>query len=497
MDAKERLRQNLTDKEYREQYADSTLVSDISAQVQALRRQRGLSQEELAERIGSKQPKISSIETPPDGDKLPNWELGTLNRVAHALGTRLRVRFESYGSLVEELGTLTTESLRRPDAKDDPILFPRPKMPEPDAKAPERTRWMQEMMIPWLWDDRLDIARLIGWLRGRGLPPVGHEEEPYHWLLRGISLKGTARDYLEKRFAERLAIVLGEQPDVYPLVEDDPDEFLLNLYWTCAGLVQPGFLAEQVWRAYQRLKGSKLAGAVRDALQGALVHNQFGETKPFKEIWAPMVEKGRHYWLRGDEIVGYEGTLFRYRTFKKDLESVFWALGRISHRWKEGSADQQNRFKSLIERTPELNRPSAVNEMIDYAVSRDSGWEDWARNLVVVVEDEVLPAPASAARPGAQPMSLSFVVRQGPVAVYAEWKPGHTMIAGLYFNELKVVPFDAQRRSDQPNASIFLNFVLTNLGNAQEVHPDLAFSAKMLHARTHHLTLENRSLLPA
>ena len=132
-------------------------------------------------------------------------------------GTRLKMRFETYGSLVDEFGTLTTDSLRLPNQADDPILFPGPPMPEPDAKAPERSRWMQALMIPWLWQDRLDIPRLIGWLQGSGLPPVGHDEEPYHWLLRGIPIPGEARDYLERRFAERLAIVLGEQPDVHPV----------------------------------------------------------------------------------------------------------------------------------------------------------------------------------------------------------------------------------------------------------------------------------------
>ena len=491
MDAnKERLRQSLKNTEYREQYADSTLVSDISIQVQALRRQRGLSQEDLAKRIGSKQPKISSIEMPPNGDKLPNWELATINRIAHALGTRLKVRFENYGSLVEELGTLTTESLRRPDVEDDPILFPRPAVPEPDPNAPERTRWMQAVMIPWLWDDRLDIPRLIGWLHGRGLPAVGHDEEPYHWLLRGIAVKGPARDYLEKRFAERLAIVLGEQPDVALPGERDSEEFLLNLYWTCAGLVRPGFLAEQLWRAYQRLKGSKLGGAVRDALQGALVHNQFGETRPLRELWAPMLEKGRQYWLRGDEVVGYEGVLLRHRTTKPDLETVFWALGRISQLWKEDSADSKARFKELIEGTPEFRDPNAVNQMIDYAARPDSEWEEWARRLVMVVEEPRVMAAVAGC--DTQP-PLCLNLRQDQVAVQAIWNPGQAVTYRLFVHGSELAHFAEQRnlRRD-PDIVIFLNTVITELGNTQEDRPELGFSAKLLHAKTFHLLQESR-----
>src|ERR1035438_1990564 len=257
-DRKERLRGDLLDREYREQYATSTLIENVSAQVQALRRQRGMTQGQLAEAIGTKQPRISNVEAPLDTAGMPNWEMDTLNRIAQALGTRLEISFETYGSLVEKLGSVTSDSLRRAEFECDPVLFPRPVMPTPDADAPERTRWMQELMIPWLWEEKLEIGRLIGWLQGRGLPPVGHDEEPHQWLLRGISIPGPAREFLEKRFAERLAVVLGEEPDVEPLVSSRNEDFLANLYWTCAGLNRPSFLAEQLWQTYKRLKDTKL-----------------------------------------------------------------------------------------------------------------------------------------------------------------------------------------------------------------------------------------------
>jgi len=266
---RERLRSQLTDLEYAEQYSDSVLFENVSAQVQALRRQRGISQEHLAERIGSKQPRISNVESPKGDGEWPNWEVGTLNRIAHALGGRLEIKIRSYGSIAAEFGAVNSESLRIPDHADDPDLFPLPPTPEPDPKAPEQTRWMQKLMIPWLWEDRLDLRQLYDWLRGRGLPPVGLDEEPYQWLLRGIAIQGPAREPLEKRFAERLSILLGEEPDV--VMPDGGEDFLRNLYWTCAGLRRPTFLAEQLWNTYKRLKETKLRGDVRDALQAALV----------------------------------------------------------------------------------------------------------------------------------------------------------------------------------------------------------------------------------
>ena len=370
-------------------------------------------------------------------------------------GTRLKMRFETYGSLVDEFGTLTTDSLRLPDVADDPILFPRPPMPEPDAKAPERSRWMQALMIPWLWQDRLDIPRLIGWLQGSGLPPVGHEEEPYHWLLRGISIPGEARDYLERRFAERLAIVLGEQPDVHPLVDSDPDEFLLNLYWTCAGLVRPGFLAEQLWRAYKRLKGSKLSGAVRDALQGALVHNQFGETKPLKELWTPMVEKGRHSWLRGDETVGYEGILLRHRTIKADLDSVLWALGKISHRWNE---QRTAGFQKLVWQVPDLDKYEVCRMLVESANHPHAGWPEWARQILPIV---------SYRHPSGEALEIS--VRFQGSEFYAVWPVGQRPTTGFRKEG------SSQERSVQqsalsgsPQRILLLNELLTRIGDSEE-----------------------------
>jgi transcriptional regulator with XRE-family HTH domain len=485
---KEQLREKLRDKEYREQYADSALVNDISSQVQALRRQRGLSQEDLARRVGTKQPTISNIEMPRGGN-LPNWEITTLNRIAHALGIRLKIKFETYGSLLDELDEVTTESLRRPSAQDDRQIFPPPPKPGPDAAAPERTRWMQEVMIPWLWEDRLDMPRLVGWLRGRGLPPVGHEEEPYHWLLRGIAVEGSARDHLEMRLAERLAIVLGEQPDVSPFDPDDPDEFLLNLYWTCAGLERPGFLAEQLWRAYARLRGSKLSGAVRDALQAAVMHNQFGETKPLK-IWAAMVEQGRHSWFRGDEVTGFKAILIRHRTVKADLETVFWALGKISKLWKDSSIDKESRFMKLIELIPDLSSPEKVNQMSDYASAQGSDWEEWAKELVTVKEEKALQATAGA---GGDSGHLTLKLRLGELALRAEWRQGQIATGNLRFGNNELPLFEDQGIvSQQPNMIVFLNAVATDLGNAQEDRPEIEFSAKMLHAKTLRMVRETR-----
>jgi len=470
---KERLRMDLRDRAYREQYAVSTLVENVSAQVLALRRQRGLTQESLANRIGTKQPRISHVEVPPDSDKLPNWEVDTLNRIAQALGTRLKITFETYGSLVEELDSITSDSLRRPEVLNDPILYPRPPMPAPDPNAPERTRWMQELMIPWLWDDRLELGKLVEWLQGIGLPPVGVEEEPYHWLLRGVAVLGRGRQFIEKQFAERLAVLLGEQPDLHPVVSRGADDFLLNLYWTCAGLRQPGYLAEQLWLAYKRLKYTKPTGAVRDSLQGALVSNQFGDQKPLREIWEPMVIRGRHRWLRGGEIVGYEGILVRHQTVKSDLKTVFWALGKISQRWRSGTPEHQAEFKRLIGRIPDLIRPAVVNELIEYARTEDSGWTTWALELLplAVVETKTLSDV------------VSLEIRAGGVEFSAIWRanePARTEMRETAHSAGRLV--EESNLVGLPTMPLLANEFLTSLGNTTQENPRVAIEALLAHA---------------
>ena len=456
---KERLREELRDPEYREQYATSALIGNVSAQVQALRRQRGLSQEELAQKVGTKQPRISAVENPSDGDEPPNWEVDTLDRIAKGLGTRLKISFETYGSLVEELDMVTTESLRRPEPANDPILFPKPPMPQPDPTAPERTRWMQELMIPWLWEDNLDIDRLLGWLQGLGLPPVGSAEEPYQWILRGVSVPGPAQDTLEKRLAERLAIILGEQPDVDPPVSGNSHDFLSNLYWTCAGLRQRAFLAEPLWQIYRRLKYTKPAGAIRDALQGALVQNQFTETKPLKEIWEPMIERGRHRWLRGREIVGYEGILVRHQTVKPDLDKVFWALGRISHRWEpRDDPDRLAEFERLIWKIPGLEQYEAARGLVESA--RD--WSPWARPMVQ--------------RHWAPDGSLEISVRFGRTEYRGDWSPGANATTSIRRRGSEEVEEQSSELSGQPSMNLLVNELLTRAGNEQ------APEARVIHA---------------
>ena len=391
---KERLLENLRDKEYREEYATTLLFTDLSAQVKALRRQRGYSQEDLANRIGTQQPKLSSIENPFTGVDPPNLELSTLQRVGYALGVRLKISFEPYATLVTEMDSVTSDSLRRVPPEADPALHLELERPSVDVNATERVRMMQELVIPWLCDEaHLGISKLLGWLKGMGLPG-GYDEDAYQWILSGIPSTASrqTRQFLERRLAERLALVLGEQPDETHIVAEQDNEFLANLYWTCAGLNCPGFLAEQLWEAYKRLKETKLSGPVRDALQAAIVQNQFGD-KPLKEIWEPMIEKGRHPWLRGSELVGFEGLRIRSKpASKQDLDKLVWALDVIARKW-QGTQEDALTFGRMISKDvvlhAQFSQASATAELPEWARKLFPRFTRTANGFEVECGDEI------------------------------------------------------------------------------------------------------------
>ncbi len=63
---------------------------ELAYQIACLRIERGITQEELARRVGTSQPNIARLES---GRRPPS--LALLQRVAEALDTRLVVRFEA------------------------------------------------------------------------------------------------------------------------------------------------------------------------------------------------------------------------------------------------------------------------------------------------------------------------------------------------------------------------------------------------------------------
>jgi transcriptional regulator with XRE-family HTH domain len=97
------------DKEYREAYADDFLNTKIATQISTIREQRGLTREELGNKIGAKAEGVARLENV----NRASWNFRTLSKVAHALDGRLNVSIETYGSLLDEAESFSRESLQR------------------------------------------------------------------------------------------------------------------------------------------------------------------------------------------------------------------------------------------------------------------------------------------------------------------------------------------------------------------------------------------------
>ena len=130
---RERLKKEFRDRDYREAYAEDFLNTNIATQIRVIREQRGLTQAQLAEKIGTKQAGISRVENV----NYSAWNIGTLKKIAFAFGVRLKVSFETFGSLIDEAVAFSREALERPAFEDDPV-FPETtvELPESEVKLP-------------------------------------------------------------------------------------------------------------------------------------------------------------------------------------------------------------------------------------------------------------------------------------------------------------------------------------------------------------------------
>lgn len=87
------LEEQLRDPGFRERFEKAGEAWDIAVQLSALREEQGLSQKELADRVGTSQQQISRLESP----SYEGHSLSMLRKVAKALGGRVHVILEAPG----------------------------------------------------------------------------------------------------------------------------------------------------------------------------------------------------------------------------------------------------------------------------------------------------------------------------------------------------------------------------------------------------------------
>lgn len=87
------LEEQLKDQDFAERFKKAGEAWDIALELAALRKKSGLSQKELAKRVGTTQQQISRLESP----AYEGHSLSMLRRVAEALGASVRVELRRSG----------------------------------------------------------------------------------------------------------------------------------------------------------------------------------------------------------------------------------------------------------------------------------------------------------------------------------------------------------------------------------------------------------------
>ncbi|MGA2169808.1 MAG: helix-turn-helix transcriptional regulator [Terracidiphilus sp.] len=105
----ESIEEHMDNAEFRHAYAASFMNSCIAAQIKTIREQRVLTQAALAELIGTKQAGISRLENV----NYDAWKVGTLVKLARAFDVRLRISFEEFDSLIDEIQRFGRNTLER------------------------------------------------------------------------------------------------------------------------------------------------------------------------------------------------------------------------------------------------------------------------------------------------------------------------------------------------------------------------------------------------
>jgi transcriptional regulator with XRE-family HTH domain len=84
------LEEQLQDREFAERFNKAGKAWDVALQLADLRKKSGLSQKELARRVGTSQQQISRLESP----SYEGHSLSMIRRVAEALGAAVRLKIE-------------------------------------------------------------------------------------------------------------------------------------------------------------------------------------------------------------------------------------------------------------------------------------------------------------------------------------------------------------------------------------------------------------------
>ena len=161
----ETLRNDLRDPEFAEVYAETFLDTYIATQIKVLREQREMTQAQLAALLGTTQTVVSRIESV----NYSSWNIKTLKKIARKLRVRLRVSFETYGSLIGDMERFDKATLQRPALEDDHVL-------QGEAVTAEQLAELKEILAPSEMDvTRIDVFNVPNDQKRGACPVCGRE----------------------------------------------------------------------------------------------------------------------------------------------------------------------------------------------------------------------------------------------------------------------------------------------------------------------------------
>ena len=122
--------EKMRDKPYRDTFVAAHLSTNIAAQIQTIREQRGWTKKQLAQKAGMSPSRITVMEDP----SYEKFTLTTLKRLASAFDVALIARFSPFSDLVDWVAELSPEKLETPEFKRDALSY-LDKLPANDPKV--------------------------------------------------------------------------------------------------------------------------------------------------------------------------------------------------------------------------------------------------------------------------------------------------------------------------------------------------------------------------
>ncbi len=243
------------------------------------------------------------------------------------------------------------------------------------------TKWMRNLIIPWLERGGWQPEQLIAWLQGYNLPPVGHDEEPHVWLMRGLPPDD---EDLRAEMARRVVRILSSRPDV-ELPGRRPDQVLYNLLMLCSSLGRPFELAEPLYQMFvrERLSGKWLGVGLPECLRDALIENQIDDR--LLPVWEQMLSGQKHKFLAGRQYEGFAGILMRCQqevnSDQRALDAIGSALSQMT-KYLSQEHDCRVEFRALIKKV-EKSHPLWPSCSLDLVMQAHKNmWPDWAVSCI-------------------------------------------------------------------------------------------------------------------